>query len=324
MSIRQKGFTLIELLVVIAIIGVLVGLLLPAVQKVREAAARAKSMHNLKQIGLAIEATLGNTTKAEYPPAYGAYSEGGFPWSLNNIPTNVYGSLFYYLLPGLQQDNLYTQAKENGIPNVNRQGNFPAGVIPDTKRVLTFVSDSDPTQVGTLGLASYAANPFVFRGGTFGGADATAPGMNGLRDGTVHPTIGGNPTIASASSRRQSQITNGVGTSNCGFITERFAVSVDVPANPHYWASPNIIFDPTIDPAGNYNSKNPVFQATPDPKSRTKGPRDAMAQSTSTSGILVLMGDGSARIVGTGVSANSWATAFNPDSRNSLDNDFGN
>ena len=99
----QRGFTLVELLVVIAIIGILIGMLLPAVQQVREAARRTDCMNNLKQIGFATQ--LFQDAHEAFPPARVAAP----PEADGQDCRNGCASWFVHILPFVEQVNIYNQ-----------------------------------------------------------------------------------------------------------------------------------------------------------------------------------------------------------------------
>src|SRR5262245_61979888 len=100
---RVRGFTLIELLVVIAILGILVGLLVPAVQSVRAAAARAACQNNLHQLGVASYAF--HDQRRKLPPGIG--------WFPGTQYEGAVGIAFFHLLPFIEQEPLYNSARNN-------------------------------------------------------------------------------------------------------------------------------------------------------------------------------------------------------------------
>ncbi len=145
---RRRGFTLIELLVVIAIIAVLIGLLVPAVQKVREAANRGKCMNNMKQIGLALHGY--HDVNNGFPAGKGASYAGAAVYARWSIHAR--------LLPFIEQDNLYKSIDFNSPPETpGMEGviNFmPAWQNPtrinstaSRSAVPTFICPSDPSPI---------------------------------------------------------------------------------------------------------------------------------------------------------------------------------
>ena len=155
-SDRNKyGFTLIELLVVIAIIAILIGLLLPAVQKVREAAARMKCQNNLKQIGLGLN---------NFHAAHGCFPPGGLSGAKDNVTLSVaqrvgvstpgvVHSWSPFLLPYIEQDNIAKMYSFN--VNWNNTANQPAiaNVIP------TFICPSTPGGTNRVCTGGGVSNP---------------------------------------------------------------------------------------------------------------------------------------------------------------------
>jgi prepilin-type N-terminal cleavage/methylation domain-containing protein len=160
LSRRWRGFTLIELLVVIAIIAILIGLLVPAVQKVREAAARIQCANNLKQLGLAAHNHQGE--KGYLPPMYATSTFNGNPYG---------GNCFWFLLPFVEQDNIFKNSANGGFygwfdgpPSVNT-GDPRA---PEAQILKVFLCPSDPKNgpgapwVNGWAYCNYVANYQVF------------------------------------------------------------------------------------------------------------------------------------------------------------------
>jgi prepilin-type N-terminal cleavage/methylation domain-containing protein len=158
---NRSGFTLIELLVVIAIIAILIGLLVPAVQKVREAAARTTTSNNLGQCGKAVH--LSHDVFKKYPPYFGVY--GGLT-----------ASFHVHILPYIEQAPLYTQIKAGNLTGL------ATAIVPP------YLSPQDFTQINNgIRATNMAVNTYLFY--SPGSANATSPTAPTAAAGTLSQTV---------------------------------------------------------------------------------------------------------------------------------------
>ena len=280
----RAGFTLIELLVVIAIIAVLVGLLLPAVQKVREAAARTKCANNLKQIGLAAHNYHG--ANGYFPPGFTsatATTDGdslgpGWGWAA-------------HLLPYLEQDALHKSIA------FNKDITDPAHAAARVTKLQGFLCPSDAPILPTFTVPGATPCPVAF---------ANYVGVGGIYEVTGYPDT--NTGVLLRNSRfRATDITDG--TTNTLFVVERASKlspmttwvgavtgSINPPLNPGYDnEGPATLILTNLGEPGDGRTPNNKLDHVEDASSRH------------VSGINAVFCDGSVRFVRDGIAPFTWS-----------------
>jgi prepilin-type N-terminal cleavage/methylation domain-containing protein/prepilin-type processing-associated H-X9-DG protein len=294
---RARGFTLIELLVVIAIIAILIGLLLPAVQKVREAAARMSCTNNLKQMSLAT-VNCADTNSSKLPPSIGLY-----PGEQIYAAQQSDGGTLLHILPYLEQDNLFkaSLSADGRNQNLNTYNQWTGPIQQSTVKTYRCPSDYTFGAGGSWdpsgrGRSSYGINGMVFRYNYVGWGGASLL-------------------------RYPASIQDG--TSNTIFYTEKLQSTFNCTGccnnyRDNYWpdwgpliSSPDCSFPTGVAAMFQTNCKGVP--------SSCDGNR---ASTPHTGGINAALADGSVRFVSGGVSPATWWAAMTPTGGEVLGSDW--